>query len=211
MAKIRIRQHVNPLSNQFKNPFIIPNWQQIYSDITKPFYLDIGCAKGRFLLKMAQNNSNINFLGIEIRQQLVIDANRLRDDHNLENLHYIFTNINNNIDTLLSSLPQNSLKLVLIQFPDPWFKKKHSKRRVVQPELIETLAKYLPQNSKIFLQSDIQEIAEEMKNRFLTNANFQPIFEQIWLEENPLQIQTEREIATLNKNKPVYRTLLIKV
>lgn len=210
MARVRVRQHVNPLSSKYQQPFVAPNWGNFYKDLSLPFHLDIGCGRGRFLLKMAQLQPNINFLGVEIRESLVTEANELRDQYQLTNLHYIFTNINISSGVLLSSLPKNCLELVMIQFPDPWFKKKHLKRRVVQPELVENIAQYLVTKGKVFLQSDVKEVAFEMCDRFLENPHFQPLSEEIWLTENPLLIQTEREIATIKKGEPVYRTMFMK-
>jgi tRNA (guanine-N7-)-methyltransferase len=205
-----VRQHVNPLSRKYQQPFTAPDWSNIYANLSLPLHLDLGCARGRFLLEMAQIQPEINFLGVEIRQSLVTEANQLRDEYKLTNLHYLFANINNSLEILLQSLPQNSLELIMIQFPDPWFKKKHHKRRLIQPELVKIFAQYLPEDSKIFIQSDVKEVAEEICDRFLENPNFQPLSREIWLEKNPLPVQTEREIATLNKGEPVYRNMLIK-
>lgn len=210
MARVRVRQHVNPLSSKFQQSISIPDWSQIYSNLSLPFHLDLGCARGRFLLQMAQKNPQWNYLGVEIREVLVTEANHIRDELHLTNLHYLYGNINHSLKNLLTSLPPDSLQLVSIQFPDPWFKKKHHKRRVIQPEIVEILAQFLPLNGQIFLQSDIQELAQEMLDRFLENNNFKPLKPEIWLEENPLEVMTEREIATINKQEPIYRSLLIR-
>lgn len=210
MARVRVRQHVNPLSSKYQQSLTLPDWNQVYSNLSLPFHLDLGCARGKFLLEMASLQPNINFLGIEIRQPLVIEANRLKDEQNLTNLHYLFANVNNSLTEILNSLPVEKIELVMIQFPDPWFKKKHHKRRVVQPEIVEILADLLPNKAQVFLQSDIQEVAEEMCELFLANSHFHPLKSEIWLRDNPLPIMTEREIATINKGEPVYRRMLVK-
>lgn len=163
---------------------------------------------GVFLLQMAQKNPHRNYLGIEIREALVIEANEIKDEYNLTNLYYLYGNINHFLSELLASLPINSLQLVTIQFPDPWFKKKHQKRRVVQPEIVEIIGQFLNKKGQIFLQSDIEEVAQEMCEHFLENPQFKPLKSDIWLTENPLEVMTEREIATLNKGEKVYRTIL---
>ncbi|AFZ55047.1 tRNA (guanosine(46)-N7)-methyltransferase TrmB [Cyanobacterium aponinum] len=209
MARVRVRQHVNPLSSKYQQSISFPDWSQVYSNLSLPFYLDLGCARGRFLLQMAQQYPEKNYLGIEIREALVDEANEIKTDHNLTNLHYLFANINSSLEKLLTSLPPNSLELVMIQFPDPWFKKKHHKRRVVQPEIVEILAEFLRKDGRIFIQSDIKELAEEMCQIFLENPNFLSLSPNIWLLENPLGIMTEREIATLNKGENVYRAVMM--
>jgi tRNA (guanine-N7-)-methyltransferase len=205
---VRVRQHVNPLSNRYQQSIFIPDWSQVYSNLSLPFHLDLGCARGRFLLQMAQQNPQRNYLGVEIRETLVTEANDIKDEYNLTNLYYVFGNINHSLTNLLGSLPPNSLELVTIQFPDPWFKKKHQKRRVVQSEIVEILAKFLTPKGQIFLQSDIQEVAQEMLDRFLENPHFSPLKPEIWINENPLEVMTEREIATINKGESIYRTIL---
>ena len=163
---IRIRQHVNPLESKFQQPIPIPVWQEVYTECDRPIHLDIGCARGKFLLDMAQQDPETNFLGIEIRKPLVEYASQAKDELGLTNLHYLFGNINSSAKSLLSSLPKDSLKTISVQFPDPWFKKKHHKRRVIQPELVKVLVDYLAENGRVFLQSDIEEVAIQMRDRF---------------------------------------------
>lgn len=206
----RIRQHVNPLSSKFQQSFKIPEWQQIYANHSFCLHLDIGCAKGLFLLEMAQLYPNINFLGIEIRQPLVIAANSKKEELSLTNLHYIFGSINYSASHLLASLPKNSLKYITVQFPDPWFKRKHQKRRVIQPELVDLLVNYLVDDGMVFLQSDIQEVAVEMKNRFTQNPLLVRQHSEKWLDKNPFPVATERELYVLKDNLPVYRSLFKK-
>jgi tRNA (guanine-N7-)-methyltransferase len=206
LARVRVRQHVNPLSHKYQTPLIIPDWHQIYGLPTQPLHLDIGCGRGRFLLKMAPLYPQRNFLGIEIRQPLVKEANEHRDSLGLTNLHYLFCNINNAISPLLASLPGGVLHWITIQFPDPWFKQRHLKRRMVQSELVNSLATYLVDGGIVFLQSDVELVATEMCDRFQINPHFKKQHTG-WLDSNPFLVPTEREIATLAHQKPVYRAL----
>lgn len=208
---IRVRQHVNPLASKFQQPIAIPDWSAVYANLQQPLHLDIGCARGRFTMAIAQAQPAQNFLGLEIREPLVLEANRLRDEAKLSNLHYLFCNANIDLSRVLRSLPPDVVKWVSIQFPDPWFKKRHSKRRVVQPELVQTLADGLSQSAIIFLQSDVEMVALEMTQLFAENKNFRPTHTEPWLAENPLPVATEREIATFAKGQPVYRSQFERV
>ena len=207
---IRIRQHVNPLARKFQEPIATPNWQDILRNPRQDLHLDIGCARGGFLLEMAQQHPNTNFIGIEIRQPLVTAANLVRDELGLTNLHYLFGNMNSSAKVLLQSLPNNTLKTISVQFPDPWFKKRHNKRRVVQNELVQILINYLVEGGQVFLQSDIQEVAEEMRDRFAANPLLIQQHSTTWLSVNPLKVATERELYVLEQNLPVYRVLFGK-
>ncbi|MEA5572880.1 tRNA (guanosine(46)-N7)-methyltransferase TrmB [Calothrix sp. UHCC 0171] len=211
MVRVRVRQHVNPLAQKYQTPVTPVDWGKIYTKLNQPLHLDIGCARGRFVLQMAELESNWNFLGLEIRQPLVVDANKLRDEQGLTNLHYLYCNANNSLKPILSGIPTGILQRVSIQFPDPWFKNRHAKRRVVQPELVAELAEYLAPEGIVFLQSDIEFVADEMRSRFLENPRFKIQGSGEWLSENPFKVPTEREIATQNKGEPVYRVIFEKL
>jgi tRNA (guanine-N7-)-methyltransferase len=204
-----VREHVNPLSKKYQAPLIPPDWQKVYGLPDQALHLDIGSGKGRFLLEMAQKQPEWNFLGLEIREPLVEQANRWREDLGLVNLFYLFGNANNSLRPVLESLPEGVLRYVTIQFPDPWFKRKHQKRRVVQPEIVVDLAEALPAGGVVFLQSDVKEVAAEMRDRFDHHPAFTRQHPE-WLTDNPLPVMTERELSTLKRGEPVYRTLFIR-
>ena len=209
MAVVRVREHVNPLSQKYQTPASPPEWEKVYAVPNQPLHLDIGCGRGRFLLNMARQ-SDWNFLGLEIREPLVQEANKWRDELGLVNLHYLFCNVNNSLRSLLNPIPEGTLQRVTIQFPDPWFKNRHAKRRLVQPELVAELAEYLTSGGVVFLQSDIEDLAVEMCDRFTAHPAFQRQGGPDWLAENPLPVMSEREKSTLSRGEPVYRALFIK-
>ncbi|MBW4622549.1 MAG: tRNA (guanosine(46)-N7)-methyltransferase TrmB [Cyanosarcina radialis HA8281-LM2] len=210
MTRVRVRQHVNPLCQKYQTIATLPDWEKVYVDRLQPLHLDIGCARGRFLLKMAIEQPKCNFLGLEIREPLVDEANRQRDELGLTNLYFLFANANNSLGSILQSLPSGTLQRVTIQFPDPWFKRKHAKRRVVKPEIVDILATFLVLGGEVFLQSDVEEVAIEMRDRFLSHPAFQ-LTHFDWLATNPLPVPTEREIATLAHQEPVYRALFQRI
>ncbi|HEY9652713.1 MAG TPA: tRNA (guanosine(46)-N7)-methyltransferase TrmB [Coleofasciculaceae cyanobacterium] len=209
MPKVRVRQHVNPLSKKYQTPVSPPDWEKVYAQPAQPLHLDIGCAKGEFLLKMARLEPDWNFLGLEIREPLVERANMIVAEAELCNLHYLFGNVNISLRPLLASFPIGTLQRVTIQFPDPWFKKRQAKRRVVQSELVTTLASYLAVGGIVFLQSDVEAVAVEMCDHFDAHPAFDRQGTQTWLATNPLPVPTERELFTLSHGEPVYRALFV--
>jgi tRNA (guanine-N7-)-methyltransferase len=206
MPRVRVHQHVNPLAPFYRftpEPILI---EEIFANPKLPLHLDIGCARGRFILKMAQIEKDQNFLGVEIRQQLVEEANRIAQEKNLSNLHYEFCNAMIALDKLLEKIPEGILQTVSIQFPDPWFKKKHAKRRMVNRELVETVVAHLAENGRIFVQTDIEFLAGEMFELFRENENLR----EIEISENPFPVKTERESAVEEKDLPVFRAMFEK-
>ena len=205
MGRVRVHQHVNPLSPYYRQPPEPIDISAAFAFAEKPLLLDIGCARGRFLLKMAEAEPSWNYLGVEIREPLVEEANRLADEAGLTNLHYAFCNAMLWLDRLLEGIQPGVLRAVTIQFPDPWFKRKHSKRRMVNREMVDTLAKHLAPDGRVFVQTDIENLAEEMFALFRADARFVEFPTDI----NPFPIRTEREKAVETKDLPVYRTTFL--
>lgn len=154
---------------------------------------------------MAEIEPARNFLGVEIREPLVDEANRLAIEAGLGNLHYSFCNAMLWLGTLLEKIPVGKIDAVTIQFPDPWFKRKHSKRRMVNTEMVDTLAHRIAPGGRVFVQTDIEPLAEEMFALFRSNTQF----EELAIDKNPFPVKTEREDAVEDKNLPVFRTSFV--
>lgn len=206
MARVRVHQHVNPLApfyRQAPKPVVL---EDLFVDPTKPLLIDLGCARGRFILRMAEADPSWNYLGVEIREPLVDEANRLAEEAGLSNLHYIFCNAMLWLDRLIERIPNGRLQMVTIQFPDPWFKKKHAKRRMVNRELIDAVMERLADGGRIFVQTDIEFLAEEMFDLFRSDERLK----EIPIDANPFPVKTEREKAVEVKSLPVYRAMFEK-
>ena len=204
-----VRQHVNPLSRFFQQPRPLPPPAELFAEPDRPLHLDIGCARGRFLLALAQAEPERNYLGVEIRRPLVQAAQADRDALGLSHLHFLFCNANISLQDWLAALPAGQLERVSIQFPDPWFKKKHHKRRVLQPALLLSVAGALAPGRELFLQSDVPAVIEPMVALTEASGCFERPAgdERPWRRTNPLAVPTERETYVLNQGLPVYRVL----
>ncbi|MFL6375352.1 MAG: tRNA (guanosine(46)-N7)-methyltransferase TrmB [Pyrinomonadaceae bacterium] len=203
MARVRVHQHVNPLSPHYRQAPKAVDLGEVFADPSRPLLLDIGCARGRFLLRMAAAQPDWNYLGVEIREPLVTEANRLSAEAGLTNLHYAFCNAMLWLDRLIEKIPPDVLQMVTIQFPDPWFKKKHAKRRMVTPELVTSVVDKLAPGGQVFIQTDIEFLAEEMVEAFRGEDRLREVI----IGSNPFPVKTERERAVEEKNLPVFRTI----
>jgi tRNA (guanine-N7-)-methyltransferase len=204
-----VRQHVNPLSRFFQQPLQLPQPEALFAQPDRPIHLDIGCARGRFLLALARAEPQRNYLGVEIRRALVAAAEADRQALGLEHLCYLFCNANVSLEQWLGQLPAGQLERVSIQFPDPWFKTKHHKRRVLQPRLLLALAAALAPGRELFLQSDVLAVIEPMVALVESSGCFgrPPEDERPWRPSNPLPVPTERETYVLGQGLPVFRVL----
>jgi tRNA (guanine-N7-)-methyltransferase len=204
-----VRQHVNPLSSFHQLPRCLPPPAELFAAAELPLHLDIGCARGRFLLALAHQDPTRNHLGVEIRRPLVEAAEAERRAAGLPNLRFLFCNATINLQDWLQALPAGQLALVTIQFPDPWFKTKHRKRQVLQPPLLTALAAALAPGQALFLQSDVLGAIEPMVALVEASGSFErPAGDaRPWRAANPLALPTERETHVLSQGLPVYRVL----
>lgn len=214
--KSRFRQHVNPLSRKYQMETPLHDaWPKtVFDHINRPLHLDIGCGKGGFLLELAKERPGKNYLGLEIRPSVAEFAQERVTSQNLEGtLAFVGCNANVDLERLLTRYETSgggSVDCVTIQFPDPHFKKSHAKRRVVTPQLVETLAMFMPTSSIVFLQSDIQNVLDDMRLQFRKfNEYFRDELDHVdeYMPENYIGIPTEREISVIKNDLPVFRTV----
>ena len=167
MSRVRVHQHVNPLAPYYR--FTPPSLElaEIYAAPEQNVHLDVGCARGRFILKMAEIEPQTNFLGVEIREPLVIEANKIAAAGKIPNLHYEFCNAMIALDKLIEKIPNALLQNVTIQFPDPWFKNRHAKRRMVNDELVKMIVEKLADGGKN-LRSDRHRISRRRNVYYLS-------------------------------------------
>ena len=207
-----MRQHVNPLSQFFQLPLSLPSKNILFEKSHYPIHLDIGSAKGEFLIELATKYPDWNFVGLEIREPLVSLCEKKRRKLELNNLKFLFCNVNVSLDEWLSDLDFGQLKRVSIQFPDPWFKRKHFKRRVLKTNILNSIAKAMSKDGEIFIQSDIFKLIEYMtnmidENRYFTRKN---VGDLRLIDKNPYNVMTDREIFSLKKNLLIYRLMYIR-
>ncbi len=207
-----MRQHVNPLSQFFQLPLSLPSKNDIFSKPHYPIHLDIGSAKGEFLIELATKCPEWNFLGLEIREPLVTLCEKKRKLLELNNLKFLFCNVNVSLDEWLKDLDYGQLKRVSIQFPDPWFKRKHFKRRVLTINLLNSVAKSMSEDGEIFIQSDIFKLIESMthtidKSRYFNRKDLGCLE---LIDKNPYNVKTDRERFSLERNLPIYRVMYIR-
>ncbi|CAG9462929.1 unnamed protein product [Pedinophyceae sp. YPF-701] len=167
---IRVRQHVNPLQKQHQIPATGLEWDKVFADPKLPLVVDVGCGPGRFLLLLAKRwgteGRKCNYLGIEIRTKMAERANKWAKLLGLDgNVHFLATNATISMKSLLEKYP-GDLDLVCVQFPDPHFKRKHHKRRTVQPQFVDEVTERLAPGGRVFLQSDVEAVAIDMRDQF---------------------------------------------
>jgi len=204
-----MRQHVNPLSKNFFEIDPIPPLNEVFENPKLPLHLDVGCASGDFLFALARENKNWNYLGIEIREKLVLNANlKIKSGEN-KNLYFSFGNANNIFDHSENKSIIDCINSISFYFPDPWFKKKHHKRRVIQPKLINILSNSMHKGSLIFIKTDVKELFDHMDHTISGSINFRKLEnESVGFNDtfNPNRIQTNREKYVILNQLKIYES-----
>ena len=209
-----MRQHVNPLSKNFFEVDPIPPLNQIFENSKLPLHLDIGCASGDFLFELSLKNKNWNYIGIEIREKLVLNANLKMKRGENKNLYFSFGNANNIFDHSNNKSIIDFIASISFNFPDPWFKKKHHKRRVIQPELINFLSNSMKKGSLIFIKTDVRELFDHMELKISESTKFKKLENQdvqFYESFNPNRIQTNREKYVILNQLKIYETIYKKI
>ena len=209
-----MRQHVNPLSKVFNNVEPLPPLKDIFNDYNKPLHLDIGCGSGSFLINLANHNKNWNYIGLEIREKLVNQSKLKLKDESIDNLFFAFGNAEYLIADCIGKYPAGIVSSVSFNFPDPWFKKKHHKRRIIQPQLIQRISHLMVNGGYISIKSDVEELFLYMDS-IITKSNFFIAYKyqdsEIFNSYNPRNLKTNRENYVIEKKLKVFEKTYKKI
>ena len=209
-----MRQHVNPLSRNFNEIESIPFLISMFGDPKLKLHLDIGCAAGEFLFDLALVNTSWNYLGIEIREKLVKTAKLKVREREIKNLYFVFGNAKNILNDVNSKFIFKNLKSISFNFPDPWFKKRHHKRRVIQPEFINTLSNSMQKGALIFVKTDVKDLFDYMDWTISSNFNFKTIDKKDFNfvgSFNPNKLKTNREKYVIDNQLNIFERIYIKI
>jgi tRNA (guanine-N7-)-methyltransferase len=126
---------------------------------TAPIVLDVGFGNGESLLSQAAANPDMDYIGIEVHEPGVGHCMMHAKDALLENLKVICQDA---IDVLQNQIPERSVRRVNLYFPDPWPKKKHHKRRIIQHRFLTLIADKLERDGSLHIATDWANYAEHI-------------------------------------------------
>ena len=209
-----MRQHVNPLSRNFNEIEKVPSLIEMFGEPKYNLHLDIGCASGEFLFDLALNNTSWNYLGIEIREKLVKNAKLKVREQEIKNLYFVFGNANNILNDVRSKFIIKNVKSISFNFPDPWFKKRHYKRRVIQPEFINNLSNLMQKGALLFVKTDVKDLFEYMNCTISSNFRFKKLDIKYYNYSenfNPNKVLTNREKYVLFNELDIFESIYMKI
>tara|TARA_B100001094_G_scaffold311103_1_gene346427 strand:- start:51 stop:653 length:603 start_codon:yes stop_codon:yes gene_type:complete len=167
----------------------------------RPVEIEIGIGKGRFLIDAAQRNPDSNFLGIEWAMKYLRLAHKRALNSNLSNMRFLRADAREFVEFFL---PANSVHAFHIYFPDPWPKKRHHKRRLINPEFRIEVERTLRPGGLIWLATDHSEYFGAIMEVFEDSSTLEPI-ELCWVGA-----KTNYEQKYLDKGKLIFRQVFCR-
>ena len=159
------RAQKNALSQKAEHWLIPPLGQDKTTDLRRcfatdqPLVLDLGCGMCDTLADLARNNRTENYLGVDVYQPGIARGINLIDQYQLSNVRLIQQDLS---EVLARGLPPHSVAKIYVLFPDPWPKRKHHKRRLIQAEFLRTLHGILQPGGQLLLATDWADYADHI-------------------------------------------------
>ena len=126
------------------------SWPALFGR-SAPTEVEIGSGKGRFLLELAMAHPDVNFLGVERAAKYHALVCHRAARRGLDNVRLLRTTAE---DLLFRLLAPGSVRTLYVLFPDPWPKKRHHKRRLIQPAVVEQMLSILEPDGRLLVKTD---------------------------------------------------------
>jgi tRNA (guanine-N7-)-methyltransferase len=135
-----------------------PAWQGIFGN-ENPVALEIGCGIGDFIAKTAADRPDLNFIAIDYYNKGCDSTCRRLDKLGITNVRVLRVEAR---EFISEHIPKNSLSALYINCPDPWPKKRHRKRRLVNSAFMEFMRGYLRPGADFFFATDFEDYGEDV-------------------------------------------------
>lgn len=165
--------------------------------------LEIGFGRGLFLQQRAEAAPHVHLWGLEIKTKLAYQVAERCAQLGHARIQVMAGDVRN---VLACARPGEILARAFMHFPDPWWKKRHAKRRLIGPDLLDQLARLLRPGGEFFIQTDVEERAQEALEELRAHPGF--VLEGDGLiDANPYGAMSNRERRAIEDGLPVFRVL----
>lgn len=206
---MRVRNKPYALEKLAKYPEYVINepekykgkWQSLFAK-NQPLHIEVGSGKGRFINEMAKAHPDINYIGIEMNKNVLVNALDYLIDSDVPNLKLLHVDGRD----LREYFADGEIDQLYLNFSDPWPKAKHEKRRLTYKTFLETFEQILRKNGEIHFKTDNRGLFEYSLSSF---SKYGMILEQVWLDLHNSDfegnIMTEYEEKFSSKGQVIYR------
>ena len=166
-----------------------------------PLIVEIGFGNGDFLIHLAETNPDCNILGLEISSQSMDKAEAKIEKRGLNNARAIHARAETALSHLLAP---ETVQAFHINNPDPWFKKKHHRRRLIKRATVDLLTSRLAPGGQLHLATDILDYAGMAHEVLSRTSGLSNRFEAPWVKEIAGRIQTKYEIKGYREGRSAH-------
>lgn len=142
------------------NEYVIKNeteqkgkWHKIFGN-DNPIHIEVGMGKGQFLMKLAELNPDINYIGIEKFSSVLIRALQKREDYEGDNIYFIRMDA----EHLEEVFAEGEVDQIYLNFSDPWPKERHAKRRLTSKEFFARYNTILKKDGRVIFKTDNKDL-----------------------------------------------------
>ena len=130
-----------------------------------PIHVEFGTGRGKFITTLAKQNPNINYIAMEIKEEVLLKAVEKADEAKLDNILFVWGNVNN----ILDFFDKGEISRVYVNFCDPWPKKRWSKRRLTHSNFLNKYKEILTEDGEVHFKTDNQDLFEFSLNEIASN------------------------------------------
>lgn len=132
------------------NPYDLKGkWNEVFGN-NNEIHLELGCGRGAFVVEMAQNNPQVNYVAVDLKDEVLIYVLRKIEQYNLKNVRLMPLNI-----MLINGIfAENEVGRIYLNFSTPWPKLRHNKRRLSHGKFLELYKKFLKPDAEIWMKTD---------------------------------------------------------
>lgn len=171
-------------------------WNTIFKN-NNPIYIEIGMGKGDFIIENALTYPNINFIGIEKYDSVLVRAVQKSNALELPNLKLVRYNAEN-----IEDLFDKEVEIIYLNFSDPWPKDRHAKRRLTSPNFLKKYTNIFKNDNHIIMKTDNTSLFDYSKDSlqeagYTINKITNDLYHSTYIDNN---IQTEYEKKFIARN-----------
>ena len=199
-TKNRLRHHTNPLTYR-EDQLSVPDWQTVFGGL--PNEVDIGIGLGDFLCAYAKLHPEKRVAGLEVREAFCDEARLRLQQQEITNAAVVHVDATRYLDRVLAD---DSIERAFVSFPDPWFKKRQHKRRLITGDFLSKLHRIMRGGGEFLLQSDNEALVEFMVEAIEASGLFDNQIAPYATTKAPFsEAKTERELYYVKRGLPVWR------
>lgn len=189
------------------SPYVITDAKKYQGSFKKifnnenPLHLEIGTGKGSFLIEMARKNPDINFIGVEKYDSVLVRAINKIEEEWIPNLRFISMDANE-----IESVFCHEIDMIYLNFSDPWPKARHERRRLTSINFLKKYDAIFKADKKIIMKTDNRHLFEYSVISFVDYGyKIKDISLNLYEEDMKDNVPTEYEIKFQTLGFPIYK------